>query len=83
MLKQGLKIEVAIEAQDTALQKELASRGEGLLVLGEDSVKAWVQTGRLHKIGTLDHMKEEYWLGMLKRSVDNQFIKSILDAFAR
>lgn len=83
MLQKGLKFEVTIEAQDTALQKELASRGEGLLVLGEDSVKAWLQSGRLVKIGNLPNMKEEYWLGMLKRSVDNQFIKSVLDAFAR
>lgn len=82
MLQKGLKFEAAIEAQDTALQKELASRGEGLLILGEDSVKAWVQSKRLYKIGVLQHMKEEYWLGMVKRTVDNQFIKEILDTFS-
>lgn len=83
MLHKGLKFESIIEAQDTALQKELASRGEGLLILGEDSVKAWVHSGLLYKIGNLPHMKEEYWFGMLKRSLDNQFIKSVLDVFSR
>lgn len=81
MLQNGLKFEVSIEAQDTALQKELTSRGEGLLVLGEGSVKSWVTSGRLVKIGTLSQMKQEYWFGMMKRSLDNQFIKQVIDAF--
>lgn len=83
MLQNGLKFEIAIEAQDTALQKELASRGEGLIVMGEDSVKAWAGVKKLHKIGSLPDMKEEYWLGMLKRNLDNQFIKSVMNVFSK
>ncbi len=81
MLQKGLKFEITVEAQDTALQKELASRGEGLLVMGEDSVKTWVNAGKMYKIGSLPNMKEEYWMGMLKKNLDNEFIRSVMDAF--
>jgi LysR family transcriptional regulator, transcriptional activator of nhaA len=83
MLQNGLKFEISVEAQDTALQKELASRGEGLLVMGEDSVKAWAGVSKLQKIGSLPNMKEEYWLGMLKKNLDNEFIKSVMGVFSK
>lgn len=78
MLQAGIKFEVLIEAQDTALQKELAARGEGLVLLGEESSKAWVKSGRIVKIGTLPDLKEEYWIGMVKKKIDNDYIKSIM-----
>lgn len=78
MFQLGILFEVVIEAQDTALQKELAVHGEGLLLMGEESVKTWVKSGQLHKIGQLSELKEEYWLGMVKKILDNSTIKSIL-----
>lgn len=81
MMQQGIGFEISIEAQDTALQKELAARGEGLLLMGEDSVKAWVSSGRLVKIGDLPEIHEQYWLGMVKRTIDNDYLKSILREF--
>jgi LysR family transcriptional activator of nhaA len=79
MLEEGIEFEVSIEAQDTALQKELASRGEGLVLLGEESAKLWATAGRLHRIGKLN-LKEEYWLGMVKRTIDNKHMKSVLSS---
>jgi LysR family transcriptional activator of nhaA len=81
MMQKGIGFEVSIEAQDTALQKELASRGEGLLLMGKDSVQAWVKSGRLIKIGDLPEIHEQYWLGMVKRTIDNDYMKSILQVF--
>lgn len=81
MLQSGLDFEVSIEAQDTALQKELGSRGEGLLLMGEDSVSSWVKAGLLTKIGNLEGLQEQYWLGMVKRTVDNEYLKSIMRSF--
>lgn len=77
MLQSGYGFEVAIEAQDTALQKELASRGEGLVVLGNESAENWVTSGKLFKIGDLS-LKEEYWLGMVRKKIDNDYMKEIL-----
>ncbi|MFP5387508.1 MAG: hypothetical protein ACLGHN_15630, partial [Bacteriovoracia bacterium] len=74
-----ITFEIGIEAQDTALQKELASRGEGMVLLGEESAQAWVSAGRLSKIGELP-LKEEYWSGIAKKAIDNEYIKSILTA---
>lgn len=81
MLQAGLDFEVSIEAQDTALQKELGTRGEGLLLMGEDSVSSWVRAGLLTKIGDLSSLQEQYWLGMVKRTIDNEYLKSIMKAF--
>ena len=81
MMQKGIGFEVSIEAQDTALQKELAARGEGLLLMGEDSVRVWVNSGRLIKIGDFPEIHEQYWLGMVKRTIDNDYIKSIMQVF--
>lgn len=81
MMQKGIGFDVSIEAQDTALQKELAARGEGLLLMGEDSVSAWVSSGRLFKIGDFPEINEHYWLGMVKRTIDNDYMKSIIHAF--
>jgi hypothetical protein len=81
MLQSGLSFQVAVEAQDTALHKELAVASTGLILLGEESAKAWVKAGHLHRIGTTKDIKEEYWLGMVKKTIDNSYIKSIMSAF--
>lgn len=81
MLKSGIHFEVSIEAQDTALQKALASRDEGLVILGDESAQGWAKIGQLHRIGKLPGIKEEYWLGMVKKSIDNELIKSIVKSF--
>jgi len=81
MLQKGLGFEVSVEAQDTALHKELAVMGVGLILLGDQSAKLWAKSGQLFKIGAIKDLQEEYWLGMVKKTIDNGYIKSILSAF--
>ena len=83
MLEAGLHFEVGIEAQDTALQKELAANGQGLIVMGEDSVRSWVNSAKLMRIGDLPDISEEYWLGIVKRSLDDDLIKTILKTYSK
>lgn len=83
MLELGLNFEVSIEAQDTALLKELAVRGEGLIILGEESAKSWAKVGQLHKIGVLPKLTEEYWLGMVKKKIDTENQKLIMKSLGR
>jgi LysR family transcriptional activator of nhaA len=78
MLQGGLSFETIIEAQDTALQKELTSRGLGLMLLGDESAQAWVNAKKLFKIGPINSIHEEYWLGMMKKTIDNAYIKEIM-----
>jgi LysR family transcriptional activator of nhaA len=80
MLEQGLQFDVTIEAQDTALLKELAVRGQGLVILGDESASSWIKSGRLFKIGTIPKLTEEYWLGMVKKKIDTDHQKKILKA---
>lgn len=81
MLETGLHFNVGIEAQDIALLKELAIRGEGLILLGEESASYSAKSGTLIKIGTIPKLSEEYWLGMVKKKIDNEFLKKIMKAF--
>jgi DNA-binding transcriptional LysR family regulator len=81
MLQTGLAFEVTVEAQDTSLQKELATRGEGMIILGDESAKFLVKAGSIFKIGSISGIKEEYWLGMVKKNIDNESIKTIMASF--
>lgn len=81
MLQTGLDFDVPIEAQDTALLKEFAVRGEGLVLLGDESAASWAKAGQLQKIGTLNGVKEEYWLGMVKKNLDNELIRRMMKDF--
>jgi LysR family transcriptional regulator, transcriptional activator of nhaA len=83
MLELGLNFEVSIEAQDTALLKELAVRGEGLIIMGEESASAWVNAGSLIKIGSIPKLTEEYWLGMVRKKLDNEQQKLIIKAIGQ
>jgi LysR family transcriptional activator of nhaA len=83
MLEQGLIFEVGIEAQDTALLKELAARGEGLIIMGNESAESWVKSGRLLKIGDVPRLSEEYWLGMVKKKLDTEKQKLVLKAIGQ
>lgn len=80
MLELGLIFEVGIEAQDTALLKELAARGEGLIIMGNESAESWVKSGRMVKIGDVPRLAEEYWLGMVKKKLDTEKQKLVLKA---
>jgi LysR family transcriptional activator of nhaA len=80
MLELGLSFDVCIEAQDTALLKELASRDQGLLIMGDQSVESWVNAGKLIRIGTIPKLSEEYWLGMVKKKIDTDQQKLIMKA---
>lgn len=82
MLQSGLTFKVGVEAQDTALLKELAASDEGLVVLADESARAWAKSGRLIKIGNLPEVREEFWIGMVKRSIDNKQLKAILSSLA-
>lgn len=81
MLQSGLNFNLVIEAQDTALHKALATRGEGLIILGDESASSLARAGELIKIGTLNGVREEYWLGMVKQKIDNDHIRAIVEAF--
>jgi len=79
-LSQELQLNIIAEAPDTALIKELAVEGLGLVALGEKTVKSWVRSHRLFKIGLLP-MSQKYWLGLPKRSLKDPLVEQIIKEF--
>lgn len=75
-----LRLEIAIEAPDTALIKELGRSGAGVIALGEETAGAWVQAGSLYKIGMLSY-KQKYSLGILKKFLKDPLSEIIVKEF--
>ncbi len=80
-LSEEIILNIVAEAPDTALIKELAVQGLGLVILGEKTVKSWVRAGRLHKIGNIP-LDQKYWIGLPKRSLKDPISEAILKEFS-
>lgn len=65
--QEGLHYSLSAEVQDSSLKKYLALSGLGLVPLPEFSAEQFVKEGKLHKLGRLEGVYEEYFLVMTKR----------------
>ena len=78
---QGIPITLAIETQDTAVQKLLGVEGMGLVPLPDFSVKAMLKKRQLVKLGTLPGVKEEFWLVSSPRQIQNPVASVLYESF--
>lgn len=76
-----IQVDVVAETQDTALMKMLAREGHGLVVVGEHSVRADLESGALVKIGELENHFEEIWLIAAQRKIQNPVAKDLMRDF--
>lgn len=67
--------QVVVEAQDTAVQKSLASAGVGLAAVPYAAVSDLVLQERLFKLGDMDGVHEEVWLCTAVRKIPNPVIE--------
>lgn len=81
-MSEDLQLNIVIEAPDTALTKELARAGVGIVALGEVTAKAWAEAGGLYFIGTLPH-KQRYTLGILKKFLKDPLADIIVREFRK
>ncbi len=81
-MRNDLKLEISIEAPDTALIKELGRNGSGVVALGEETVRAWVAAKGLHFIGYLPE-KQKYSLGIQKKFLKDPLAEFILKEFRK
>ncbi len=76
-----IKVMNELETEDTSLMKIFASQGAGVAALPDVAALNLVREKSLYKIGTLQNVKEEYWVISSKRTIDNpiatKLIKSI------
>ncbi len=74
----SIKPKMIAETQDTALQKILASKGDGVVFLPNFTTKELVQNQKLVKIGKLEEVYCEYFLIYSKRIIENPALELIL-----
>ena len=77
----GLRIIPLVETQDTSLQKLLGIDGLGLIPLPEFTAKDLVGEKKLVKLGTLQDVKEEFWLISAARKIENPVAARLMKSF--
>lgn len=76
--KHNVEPKIIAETQDTALQKILSSKGDGVVFLPLFSTKEFVQYKKLIKIGDIENVYAEYFLIYAKRIFENPALDLIL-----
>jgi len=77
----GLRIIPIVETQDTSLQKLLGIDGLGLIPLPEFTAKDLVGEKKLVKLGTLQDVREEFWLISAARKIENPVAARLMKSF--
>lgn len=73
-----IKPKIIAETQDTALQKLLAMKGDGVVFLPDFSTKEFVSEKKLIKIGTLAEVYSEFYLIYSSRLIENPALDLVL-----
>jgi LysR family transcriptional activator of nhaA len=76
-----LNIEVVMETQDTSVQKLMAIRGLGLVVLPDFAGQPLVQDKKLKQLGTLEGVYEEIFLVSSPRTIANPVADCLMKDF--
>lgn len=75
----GLKLDMVVECQDSAVKTNLAIDGLGLVFLPEFAASTECAEEKLYKIGNLSEIEEEYWLLSAKKLIDNPITQDLLE----
>jgi len=76
-----LRVIPIVETQDTSLQKLLGIDGFGLIPLPEFTARDLVGEKKLVKLGTLQDVREEFWLISAARRIENPIAAKIMKSF--
>ena len=71
--------DIIAQTQDTALQKILASKGDGLVFLPKFAAYDFLKLGTLHDFGKLSGVKANYYLIYKERMIQNPALKVLLE----
>lgn len=72
------KINVIAEAQDTSLQKLMATHDMGLIVAATSAVEELIQDKELVSIGTLNGVYEEYWAVAVDKKIPHPITQKLM-----
>lgn len=76
-----IQYDLVAEVQDSSVKKLLAEHGHALAFLPEFAVKEHLDEKKLHQIGHLTGINEEYWLLTKKRTIQNPITNHLLNEF--
>ncbi len=74
----GIRPRFIAETQDTALQKILASKSDGVIFLPGFTTKDLVQNDKLIKLGGLPNIYSDYYLVYSKRLIENPALNLVI-----
>lgn len=77
----NIKVNVRVEAQDTSLQKLLATKGIGITALAEAAAKELIDSKQLLQLGVLESVYEEVWLIGGERRLQNPVAAKLMKSF--
>ncbi len=78
---QEIQPQIYTECQDSSLLKQMAIEGLGLIALPDFAVDTIVQAKKLHNLGTLPAVEEEYWLISSSRFIESPISSAIMESF--
>jgi LysR family transcriptional activator of nhaA len=78
----GIRPNVAVEVQDTALQKLLATHAIGVTVIAEPAAAELMESKELFALGRLDDIYEELWLIAAERRLENPVAAQLMKSFS-
>jgi LysR family transcriptional activator of nhaA len=76
-----IKADIIAEAQDTSLQKLMATHGMGLIAVSMPAVDEMVNDGELMVMGQLNAVFEEYWLICADRKFQHPIASKLMKSF--
>jgi LysR family transcriptional regulator, transcriptional activator of nhaA len=77
-----IKVDVIAEAQDTSLQKLMATHGVGLIAASTPAVDELVSDRELIVLGHLEGVFEEYWIICAERRIQHPVVTKLMKSLA-
>jgi LysR family transcriptional activator of nhaA len=77
-----INVDVIAEAQDTSLQKLMATHGVGMIAASTPAVDELVHDRNLIILGELEGVFEEYWLICAERRIQHPIVTKMMKSLA-
>ena len=78
----GVQYQLVAEVQDSSVKKTMGMEGIGLISLPDFAASSLLKEKKLYKIGSLNNIKEEYWLITKKRTIKSPVTDKIFRNFS-
>lgn len=81
-LERDITYELVAQCQDSAVKKQLAAQGMGLVFLPEYAAKSFEDAKSLYEIGAFQGLFEQYWLLSARKFAKNPITENVYKEFS-